>query len=147
MLIDATKTRKGSDVFLPGWNWDAVNQGSWAKYIDSNYMYNGYVKSNPAANGDEIDFKAYMSAGTYTLKMMALTYNSAGIVDIDIDGVEVASFDLYNASVVRNAVQTQANITVSAAGVKTITFRIDGKNASSSGYITVFQYLHFYRTA
>ncbi len=147
MLIDATKTKKGGGVFLPAWNWDSVGQGSWAKYTDANYLYNGYVKSNPALDSDSLDFKAFISAGTYSLKFMSVHFSIGGIVDIDIDGLEVASFDLYQAATERNKVQTATEITVSASTVKTITVRLDGKHASSSGYSLIFQYLHFYRTA
>ena len=99
------------------------------------------------ANGDEIHYSVYLAKGTYTFGMLYLKTNANGIIDIYIDADEVASFDSYSAGNVFNSWGTQANIVVAASGLKTINFKIDGKNGASSNYYTYTSYLVFWRTA
>lgn len=84
--------------------------------------------------------------GTYTLILFGKTHTAYGIIDVDIDGDEIASFDLYGANT-DNVRQVQTGITVSSAGIKTLKLRVDGKNASSSAYYCAFTYLALIKTA
>jgi len=89
-------------------------------------------KSGAAADGHEWQHGAFLNADTYTLTFRAIKTSDSGILKISIDGVLVATFDLYAAA---DAVSdlTQASI-VLAGGWHTITGLVDGKNASSSDY-------------
>lgn len=141
-------TAGGGTAVLLGWNYDSVTQGTWAATVSDVHLYNGYFgNSASSADGDEIHYSTFLGAGTYTLKLLGTKASNHGIVDIYIDAGEVASFDLYNATVARNQVLTQTSISVASAGVKDIKVILDGKNGSSSDYIIAFQSITFYRTA
>ena len=102
--------------------------------------------NTPNTNEDNISYKVPLSQGTYTLILFGKTHTAYGIVDVDIDGVEVASFDLYGANT-DNIRQVQTGITVATAGIKTLRLRIDGKNPSSSNYYGAFTYIALIKTA
>lgn len=122
-------------------------QGVFTLAINVSQFLCGYMYSTTANDGDNITYKCYLAAGTYTLKSLFIHGANAGIIDIDIDGTEVTSFDTYNAGTLYNRLEMQTNIVISTSGLKTITVRVDGKNASSTGYEIMFSYLAFYRTA
>jgi len=127
--------------------YDSLTQGTWlftadaARYLNYN-CYNG--ENN---DGDQINWKTYLNAGTYTLKFLYSKSAASGIVDLYIDAAEVASFDAYNGITVKNLIGTQAGIVVAASGIKDIKLIIDGKNGASSNYYINFVLIGFYRTA
>lgn len=120
-----------------------VVAGAWGSGTGGDYSF---ITNTSGANSDEIEYEMYLLKGTYTLEVMHRTSHNAGTVDIDINGSEAASFDYYAASESYGNTQSQTSITVSTGGLKTITMRIDGKNASSSGFYTTTQGMIFRRT-
>lgn len=121
-------------IFLSPWFYDSVGQGTWIiGAYDALNIRGSWLANSSNANGDNVSYKAYMAAGTYTLKVVAVTSPEQGIVDYKIDGVEVASFDWYSAGTIRNVIKTQGFV-IAEAGVKTIQVIINGKNGSSIGY-------------
>ena len=133
----------GTTVIFPQF-WDSKPQGTWNFAVDANYLFNGYTVAT--ADGDEIHYKTYLGAGTYTLKILFTKWTANGIADFYIDAVEVASVDGYGA-LAYNQIDTTASIVVAASGVKTIKVIIDGKHASSSAHGFNLQAMIFYRTA
>lgn len=135
----------GGTTTLLAWFYDHLI-GSWAFGVDTTFVLNGCLYGG--SDGLEIHWYTYLGAGTYTLTTLTNKSNYNGIVDIYIDAVEVASFDLYDSSTeLKNQLNTQSSITVASSGVKEIKFVIDGKNGSSNGYRAKLQALVFYRTA
>lgn len=139
-------------ISIEPWAYSAIGQGTWAPVIDANLIANQwknvcYGNLGAVANGDELDYKAYLSEGTYTLKIICATTSSQGILDIDIDAVEVASFDMYSAAYTYNVIKTETGISVAVSGLKTITARVDGKNGASSNYAVRLSTIELYRTA
>jgi len=138
----------GGGKIMFGWDYDSSTQGTWATTINTSAVYNAVFNNNSSNNdGDNVHFSIYLTAGTYSLKMMGITDTNKGVSDIYIDDAEVASFDWYNGTTVRNVVKTATGIVVAASGVKDIKVIIDGKNGSSSDHRLVFSSLLFYRTA
>lgn len=107
-------------------------QGTWIRVLDSGGQFFGYIYNSTATDGDKFTQQVYLPRGTYSLLVGGFKLSTGGIVDIDIDGSEVASFDRYNAGTV-GVINTQPSISVSE-GFHDIRFRLDGKHASSSGY-------------
>jgi len=142
----AGQAGEGHIVILPS-SYSAINQGTWAWVQSAAHLFNAYWNNTSAADADEIDYKVYLAKGTYTLAVLGGDGPSLGIIDIDIDGVEVASFDLYDAGWTVFQMDTQASISIAAAGLKTLTLRVDGKNGSSSGYNTLINCIALWRTA
>lgn len=137
----------GGHVVLPHYSYDSVVQGTWAIVVSTSQVGNGVLHNASQVNGDEVEFKCFLGAGTYTLKLLGITASSRGITDIYIDDTEVASFDWYSATATYNVIKTQASISVASSGVKTIKLKLDGKNASSTHYYATITSMIFYRTA
>jgi len=142
----AGQAGEGHINFLP-MSYVSIGQGVWAFWPDAD-MWSGFAWGNSSsADGDELDYKAYLAQGTYTFMIQTYKFPEAGILKVDIDGEEVASIDLYNVGWVRNVREVVADIAVATSGLKTITLRVDGKNASSTDYYIVYSYAAFWRTA
>ena len=142
----AGRSGEGHIELLP-LSYSAVNAGTWATWVDAESFF-GWVFGNSTHDDlDEVDYQAYMAAGTYTFMILINKSPESGILDIDVNGVEVASFDLYTAGWSRNNRLTQAAIAIATSGLKTITFRVDGKHASSTNHYAIYAYACFWRTA
>ena len=140
------QNNSGHIIILP-LDYSVIGQGTWVLSGSADrYFYFSFLNTSNA-DGDNLSYNAYLTKGTYSLILVADKYYSRGIVDIDIDGVEVASFDCYNASALNNVRFIETNIVILSNGLKTIKLRIDGKNASSSDYYFEFGYLALFRTA
>lgn len=129
-------------------NYQSIGAGTWVWVVDTGVITNGrFTNEGANADLDNITYQVYLAVGTYTLRILTTKSNNWGIMDVDIDGVEVASFDLYSAAVLRNRVVSQAGITVAASGLKALKLRVDGKNGSSSAYIIGAYIISLWRTA
>ena len=115
----------------------ATGAGTWTRVVSGSYLYNSYFGNDTThADGDNISVNIWAPAGIYTLRMNASKNTNRGIVDVDVDVVEVGTADLYAAGVDYLNMVEITGITLSA-GFHTLRIRIDGKHASSSNY-----YLH-----
>jgi hypothetical protein len=142
----AASPGEGHITILP-YNYNTIGQGTWAIGISTAQALCYFFYNGSNANLDNFTVKAYLAAGTYTLRLLVFTQNTSAILDIDINGVEVASFDLYSAGVVYNVIKTQTAIVVAASGLKTLTFRIHGRNGASTGWCAFITTATLWRTA
>jgi hypothetical protein len=125
-----------------------VVQGTWANTVNSAQMYgNIYNNVTAVAVNDEFEFEMALAAGTYTFKLLSLKDNASGIVTVRIDGSSIGTIDLYNAGGALNVVNTITSIVIATTGTKTINFKIESKNASSSNYIAYLTLVQFIKTA
>jgi len=153
-LVDVSTPHSQADIsgvgfqvaYIFGFSYDSIGQGTWVAWTDSNQAYRGIYNSSNA-DGDNISYKIYLAKGTYKLICLASKNADRAIMQILLDGSEIASWDLYNDSMVNNALLSQDNIAVNSDGIKTITIKANGHNASSSGYYVAFSYLALFRTA
>lgn len=143
---NVTDTGAGSHVTLFPTAYNTTN-GTWSISTSGTDFFNIFGTNTTAADADFMTFEVYLSAGTYTLIFYNFHNSNNGIADVQIDGVEVASFDKYASSGSGNNRDSQTGITVSSSGLKTVKLVVDGKNASSSGYQCPFNCLIFWRTA
>lgn len=136
-------------IVLFGYNYQTIGQGTWAISSAVGPSIHGGTFSNSAskADGDNFTMEVYLAKGTYTLRALINTYLDCGVLDIDIDGGEVASFDTYSGGNVYDVVFSQTSIAVATSGLKTLTFRLDGKNGSSSSYAAYIESIALWRTA
>jgi len=135
---------EGHITLLPCGYW-AIGQGTWAYSLTASQFMYGFFINNPAADLDNLSWRAYMAAGTYTVTLLTRTGPTMGIAKILIDGVEVASWDLYTAGIVYNVQKRQIGITLALSALRTITYKVDGQNASSTGYRIDFTHISLYR--
>ncbi len=138
---------EGHITILP-FSYQSIGQGTWSFAIDNLQMLN-LVISNTAslADGDNISWNVYLAVGTYTLLLLYYKSSSHGILDIDLAGGEIGSIDQYAAGTTRNQLYTIAAIGVVAAGIQTLTCRVDGKHGSSSNYKVIIAAIMMWRTA
>jgi len=137
---------EGHITILP-FNYNSIGQGTWA-LVDGAGAYWGewQWRNTTNANADNITYKVYLAEGTYTLALLVAKHGNAPIVDVDIAGVEKASFDLYAAVQANNTRVTQTAIAMTA-GLKDLRIRVDGKHGSSGGYQFNLQAIALWRTA
>lgn len=146
-LGGAAAAGEGHITILP-YSYDSIGQGTWPVNINATYFLNGQGVNTTHADGDNLSYKVYLDAGTYTIMVLiAETLANRGIMDIDIDAVEVASFDLYSPGIVKNVRVTDVGNVIAAAGLKTLRIRVDGKNPASSDHYINFCYIALWRTA
>ena len=146
MPVQNPSPPSGGHVFLLAPNYDSAPQGTWAVNVQTAFVTNTQIY-NDGTDGDNLLYKVYLPRGTWTLIMYGQTGTNRGISDIDIDNVEIASFDWYADPVVNIVRKSQTAIAIATSGLKTLRLRVDGKHASSTGYIIVFNYIALWRTA
>ncbi|MBA7569578.1 hypothetical protein ES708_11319 [subsurface metagenome] len=134
-------------ITILAYAYDDIEAGAWG-FIASGAQYcGGYIYNSTTNDADAIRFKVYLEAGTYSLSLFYQKEANFGICDIDIDEDEVATVDMYAVSALANQLHTETGIVVATTGIKTITCRVDGKHASSTGYTVRISALTFWRTA
>jgi len=143
--VVAVEAGEGHIVILP-YDYESIGQGVWEMVIDYNQFLCGFWQNASNADLDNISYKVYLDKGTYTLGILGVVDTNKGILDIDIDGVEVASFDQYATSKMYNQWFSKTGISIPSSGLKTLRCRIDGKNPSSIGYTTAMSYIVLWRT-
>ena len=130
--------------------YSSIGQGAWVIYPAWDYAANWFGNwedvNGGGSNGDNVSYRIYLTSGTYTLSIATYVNVWSGIIDIDIDDTEVASWDLYSFAE-DITMREQASISISTSGWKTLTVRVDGQNASSQGYDCLFAIIYWVRTA
>lgn len=142
----AAAAGEGHITILP-FSYVSIGQGTWVLSFDAGKYLGGAFWNSSATDGDNVSYKVYLDAGTYTLLISGNTWPHAGITDIYLDAVEIASFDWYADPVVKNVRQLQTGITVASSGIYTLKIQLDGKHASSNGYQFLPSYIALWRTA
>jgi hypothetical protein len=129
------------------WSYSAIIAGTWILRAGQTGAW-GYQQfdNNTGDNNDQVDFKVYLEIGTYTFTLVYWRYPDAGILDLLIDAASVGTIDMYGSS---NAftVSSITGIVVASRGIKTLSWKINGKNASSSDYMARYQLASLFRTA
>lgn len=125
------------------------SSGTWAVAQNSAGLYGGW-KANSAgtANGDYMQWaNVAIPAGTYTVVLAAQKTTGSGIVDVLIDGSSIGTVDLYNGSTTNDYWTVTTSYAPSSTALVTVKLLLNGKNASSSGYLARLSRLIFRRTA
>ncbi len=133
-------------VFAMSYN--AIGQGTMSLTRNASCLYDWYLNTTAANanNGDNVSYKVYLAPGTYTFLYYYHKNTDAGIIDVTVDDTEIGSFDCYG-SLTWNVRGLVTGISITTGGLKTITFTVDGKNASSADYKFYLVYFAFWRTA
>lgn len=94
-----------------------------------------------------VSYKVPMSAGTYSLEIVAYADTYMPIVTAKIDGTTVGTVDFYKTGGIVQREGAITGLTVATSGTKTINLTNATKNASSSGYTFYLMALRILRTA
>jgi hypothetical protein len=135
----------GHITILP-WNYDTAS-GTWALYYLTGQSLCEYFYNVTQGNGDYVIYKVSLTAGTYTIRILANTGSYGGILDIYFGANEVGSDDWYSASTTRDVIKSHTGIVVSATGLYDLKLILDGKNGSSASYRVWLQSFSLWRTA
>jgi len=134
-------------TFIHPLNYDSITQGTWSFTAQANA--NGGILLNTGKNqNDEIVYKVYLSAGTYTIKVVAMKNDDQGIINIMVDGVKVDdSIDLYAVGGSNNNIFTATGVSIATTGIAEVSIKMATKNGAASAYQASLNSICFYRTA
>jgi Collagen triple helix repeat (20 copies) len=103
--------------------------------------YNGGYRSGPG-NGvqdQSASWKVVLSAGTYSLDVIYVAWNDAGVMTWSLDDTAAGTIDGYSQGGQYNAQATLDNIVVGASGAKTLTVKVSSKVDASLGFNAYLQ--------
>ena len=139
--------KDGTNVDLIPTDGDAV-AGTWNFVVDANQILTGhYVNDTSHANNDQVTFPFALGKGTYEVSMIYLTTPNRGKLDIALDGnIIINQLDQYSAGVIFNVIHRELAVVIRHP-TKTLSFRVNGKNAASSDYHANCSLISFRRVA
>ena len=113
----------------------SASQGTWvAMAAGPNYAYShSYLSNSPGNNGDYVTYTVWLPAGNYRGGVGYYKDPSRGILSVAVDDIVKASVDCYIGSNY-NIGYLGFDFTLTSSGEHSLKFKVDGKNASSSGY-------------
>lgn len=118
---------------IPHHGFDTIIQGAWEMIMQVGTIYNFYARSTNHNDGDGFSQDIWLAGGTYTLEIIYVKANNAGIIDVYVDNNLQGSIDEYAAATsYDNSVQF-TGISL-AAGKHVLKFVVNGKNASSANH-------------
>ena len=135
---------EGHITILP-WHYSGITQGTWTLLTAAVVMY-GYLVNSTAIQNDQVNYKVFLTAGTYTFSVMHEKSSTRGILTLLIDEISVGTIDFYAAGQTFQNQSAITGISVTTAGVKTLSIKAATKNISSSAYGLVIQSMALFRT-
>lgn len=118
------------------------NALSWADVTGQ--AYGGVFRQNAPAINDKLTWNVALKAGSYVMNVNGIKANNRGIQTIKLDGVTAGTFDWYNSTTQLNQQQNTV-IGVTDDGLYELTSEMATKNASSSNYFLLINYIDFLR--
>ncbi|MFA5999218.1 MAG: hypothetical protein WC747_04335 [Candidatus Babeliales bacterium] len=136
--------------YISGGSFSSTIAGTWTR-IGSNTS-TGQAGWNAAqsagAQNEEIQYKAAMAAGTYSVYMHVDKDVNRGIYTTSVDAVSIGTNDSYAATRQANSVLTvSTSLVIATNKLITVNVKMATKNASSAGYYGTINALEFVRTA
>lgn len=125
---------------------DSTEQGTWGVQEDESNINNFFFTNTTAANADAVSFKVGLVAGTYSLIVIYAKSTDTAIIQVNLNGAQIASIDAYNAVTTRENISRTNSISVSS-GLVNLQIKANGKNASSSSYKVFIQGIAIVKTA
>lgn len=119
-------------------NWDIIQ-------TTSNDLLNGSKISTGVQNA-EINFDMVLAAGTWTIELLHRRSNDAGIMSVQLDGIEKGAIDIYSSATSYNVLSSILNVTIATSGKKQLKLKMSSKNASSLNYYGAIQHIQLRRT-
>jgi spore cortex formation protein SpoVR/YcgB (stage V sporulation) len=115
-------------------SYSSITQGTWIYVANTSQIYNLQLQNSTTADGDEIVYKVYLSAGTYQLSTIGLHHTDSGIIKIYLNTDLIDTIDQYSAAPSQANQIKLTSVTVSDNAIYSLKIKLDGKNASSSDY-------------
>lgn len=121
--------------------WSHGNTNWNTDFLDLTYVYTGDIESNGTVNNARWWYLG-LGNGTWTLDVLHTTGPNRGIYSVQIDDVQVGTFDGYSSGQVKNVRSSVSGISIANPGKHKLSFVMATKNASSSqffGTVTAMQ--------
>lgn len=134
-------------IAIPLMSPQSVGQGTWGFTLASDRPFGFYLQNTSNADGDNVTFNVWLDKGTYTLLLVCDKSLGAPILDIDVDAVEIATFDLYADPLQKGQILLDTGNVITTSGLKALRLRVDGKNPSSGDYQANLNAVVLWRTA
>jgi len=132
-LEDAIPTNVAGHQSVPPYAY-STEGGSATVIVNASQYTNGSVYNKDENNGDFIEYRVLLDAGTWTLRTLYITDSDGGYGSISLNGTPQGSnVQFYTAAPVYNNIVNRT-LTITTAGWYTIQYRILGKEAGSSSY-------------
>lgn len=106
-----------------------------------------YLQSSGVQNDEVIYEGLTLDAGTYTVIAWVFKSTNHGIISVQLDTVELTTFDLYNGSAAADQRVTATALSVASSDTYQLKLKMATKNASSSSYFGLIHSITFVRTA
>jgi len=148
-VLDSFKHRVLDRIGLHGYPfkgcdfYNSIVQGTWVANLDATQIYALYFQNAPPAQNDEINYKLFHKAGTYTLVLLHMAGNNRAIATVIIDGVVQGTIDTYNAAAAVHNVYSTLPVTFLTDGEHTINFKAATRNGASTNWylgLTAFSF-------
>ena len=131
--IEQSDSGDGSILIFP-WAYSAIAQGTWAFATTDTIAYNGYFYNTSNAQGDQLNFKVWLSKGTYGVTVKVYDGASRCFLSLLYESNHISMHDAYGSGYQRR-VTFPHPIGVSTSGLKTISLKCGpGRNNSSTGW-------------
>jgi hypothetical protein len=137
---------EGHITILP-WFYSGITQGTWPITVSTDRLMNGQTYNSSNAQNDQIDYLVFLAVGTYTLTFMGEIGNNRAIVTLLVDGSSAGTVDFYHNGYVPNTLLSITGISITTAGLKTISLKAATRNASCNGWQIAISSMALYRTA
>jgi len=139
--------KNGTNVDLIPIDGDAV-AGGWTFFINTSQILNGYyINSVAPANNDQVTFPLVLGKGTYEVSMIYITSSNRAKLDVALDGnIIINQLDQYSAAAIYNVIHRESAVVIRHP-TRTISFKVNGKNAASSDYYVNCSLISFRRVA
>ena len=137
-------------VDIAGWTkWKSSSDyASFTRTINTNGWSMGYTAC--AAGGSSakhIEWDVALAAGTWTIMFTYVKTSASGIATVSLDGSDIGTIDTWKSSGLQpNFRSSIASIVVASPGVKELKVSTATKNASSTDYDFLLQWITLSRT-
>ncbi len=141
--------RVGANISIDCWGYSTITQGTFTREIHSDWYQDRYLESVDPLDGDQVNYRVFMVAGTYTVSVIHAKTFRMGILKVLIDNVEATSIDCYVDADHTVFIERSStyDVVVPTTGFKVVSFKVDGKNLLSSDYFINVSALFFDKTA
>jgi hypothetical protein len=124
-------TGMASPIVFPVWAYyQSSDAPTWVS--DTAFPGSGFYRSGVSTINNWVEFRTFVAAGDWLMKVKCRRQNNQGIATIKVDSVDVGTMDFYNAT----QVETTRTLVINAlsAGFHVIRFNMGTKIAASSAY-------------
>ena len=139
--------KDGTNVDLIPFDGDVV-AGTWNFVVNANQILTGYyINTITHTNNDQVNFPLVLGKGTYEVSIIYVTADNCAKLDVALDGnIIINQLDQYSAISTFNLIYRESAV-VLRHPTKTISFKVNGKNAASLDYYINFSLISFRRVA